>query len=426
MSTDNYVIRPYIPADAARLAVMWNESDDEWPDTFTEGVPMTEERVRNWLDPQSPLQDLVVENQNGQASVGYGSLFDEPDQRSTAYVGMLNVHPQHQGRSLCRRMLTDMADWALTHNYHRLTLHTWPANIKSLPLYKKTGFFWMPDTRIYMENYLPAILRLPAAQAFFEKHPWYTTFKRELKQVEDNQRHPRTDKMKVFIYRWEAEGDMLEAVIDPVGQAITGLETNDFAAYALMNEDEPAQGIAYPVRWRIVNKRPEAVKVNLQASGEAGIDISHQAGFTLAAGKMRTLEAKVTCTVAAPKLTRDDKDKPAPSIQTQVTIGTDTISLFTGLRYHPAVAVSTEPSIPSLLPGRPQPIYLQLRNRAGRALQGRLNLVSQNGLSVKAETLDFQTETGGYAGLPVTNSEEWNFSELAVCFDKPFPREWAP
>ena len=45
-----YTIRPYDPADNASLAVMWNESDDQWPGTFTGGVPMTEESVRSgWI-----------------------------------------------------------------------------------------------------------------------------------------------------------------------------------------------------------------------------------------------------------------------------------------------------------------------------------------------------------------------------------------
>jgi hypothetical protein len=60
-----YTIRPYVPADDAGLAVMWNESDDQWPGTFTEGVPMTEERVREGFEGlRAEIAYLIVGDSN--------------------------------------------------------------------------------------------------------------------------------------------------------------------------------------------------------------------------------------------------------------------------------------------------------------------------------------------------------------------------
>ena len=414
MTQDHYTLRPYAPDDAARLATMWNESDDQWPGTFTKGVPMTAERVRSWLDPQKPLQCLIVEDQHDQAIVAYGDLFDQPGEESTAYVSVLNVHPEHQGHSLCRRMLTDMVDWAVEHGYRRMTIDTWPANLKALPLYKKTGFCWTPDTTVFMENYIPAIQRLPAARSFFSQHPWYTTFKRQLDQTEDVQRHPATGKMKVFVYRWEADGDFLEAVIDRVGQAITGLETNDFAAYACVDESEPAQGFAYPVSWRIANKRNEPVEVSLQAKGETGLEIDYQTRFTLAAGVERIIEAQVTCRADAPRLTKNDKEKPAPRILAEIAVGSDRITLGVGLRYHRAIEIKMEPEAPLLLPGQSRTVYLQLHNRLARPVQGQLDITAPPGLTVRSDTLDFQIEARGYSGLPLTVTEADRSLPLSV------------
>ena len=165
------------PADPAALAVMWNESDDQWPGTFTGGVPFTEERVRDWLDKKTCLMRLVVENGTDGSIVGYGSLRKDPGREGTCYVDMLNVHPAHQKRSLARRMLTRMVDWATAHGYRRMTIETWPGNLKSVPLYKKVGFFWAPDTDVHMENYVPRIRQLALAQKFFERHDWYTAFR---------------------------------------------------------------------------------------------------------------------------------------------------------------------------------------------------------------------------------------------------------
>jgi len=418
----NYIIRPYTCDDNAGLARMWNESDDQWPGTFTGGVPMTEEIMRDWIEKETCLMRLVVEDKSTGSIVGYGSLWQNASQQGTCYVALLNVHPAHQKRSLARRMLTQMVDWATDNGYYRVTIGTWPGNLKSVPLYKKVGFFWAPDTGVHMENYIPAIRQLPVAQRFFERHDWYTTFRRELEQGEDDQRHPATGNMKVYVLRWEEDGEFLEAVVDRYGQALTGLETADLSAYAVVDESEPAQGIAHSVRWRVVNKRAEPVNVSVLADGETGVELCHRAPFTLAAGEERVVKATFTCAVDAPRFDPPEGDgeeggKPAPRIKTTLVIGGPStgpsaalragsgqavVELGTGLRYRPAVEVSAEPEFPSLVPGQSKTIHLQLRNRAGRPLSGTVNIAPQEGLTTDWLRHEFELEASGYAGLPLT------------------------
>jgi RimJ/RimL family protein N-acetyltransferase len=400
-NNSDYIIRPYTPADNASLAVMWNESDDQWPGTFTGGVPMTEEQVQEWMERETCLMRLVAEAHTDDAIVGYGSLWQDSGREGVCYVALLNIHPAHQKRSLARRMLTQMVDWATEHNYHCVTIETWPGNLKSVPLYKKVGFFWVPDTDVYLENYIPCIRRLSVARRFFKQHNWYTTLQRELKQVEDDQRHPATGKMKVHIFRWEADGEFLEAVVDRQGQTLTGLETEHFAAHVIVDESEPAQGIAYPVRWQAVNKQAEPVNVSVLADGESGIELTHRASFLLEAGEERVLETTFTCAVDAPPLA-DDEHKPAPKIKTTLVIGGEVIELGTGLRYRPAVQVATEPEYPSLLPGQSKTLHLQLHNRATRSLQGAANIAPQPGLATDWQRREFEIEANTYAGLPLT------------------------
>ncbi|MEE8389700.1 MAG: GNAT family N-acetyltransferase [Anaerolineae bacterium] len=396
-----YNIRPYTSADNAGLAVMWNESDDQWPGTFTGGVPMTEEIVRDWMEEETCLVRFIVEAETDNSIVGFGSLWEMAGHKGSCYVDMLNVHPAHQKRSLARRMLTQMVNYATDHGYHRMTIETWPGNLKSVPLYKKIGFFWTPDTDVYMENYIPAVRRLAIARRFFERHNWYTTFRRKLEQVEDDQRHPVTGDMKVYVFRWEEDGEFLETVVDRQSQALTGLETEHLAVYAIVDESEPAQGISYPVRWRVVNKRAEAVNVSVLANGETGIELNHRSSFALAAGEERVVEATFTCAADAPRLD-SDKRKPAPKIKTTLVIGGEVVELGTGLRYRPAVEVSTEPEFPSLLPGQSKTIHLQLRNRAGRPLSGTVSVSPQEGLTTNWLHQAFEVKDKGYVGLPLT------------------------
>lgn len=397
----DYIIRPYEPTDNAPLAVMWNESDDQWPGTFTNGVPMTEEIVQDWMEKETCLMRLVVEEKKSGGIVGFGSLWETPGRADTCYVALLNVHPAHQKRSLARRMLTQMVDWSTERGYYRVTIETWPGNLKSVPLYKKVGFFWVPDTDVLLENYIPAIRRLPIAREFFERRDWYAAFRRELKQAEDDQRHPATGAMKVYVFRWEGDGEFLEAVVDRQGQALTGLETADLAAYAVVEESEPAQSIPYPVRWRVVNKRAEPVNISLLAEGETGIELSHRASFTLTSGEERVVEATFTCPPDAPRL-NPGKREPAPRIKTTLVIGGEVIELGTGLRYRPGVEIGAEPELVSLLPGRSKTIHLQLHNRAGRPLSGTVSITPQEGLTTGWARREFEMEANGYAGLPLT------------------------
>ena len=215
--------------------------------------------------------------------------------------------------------------------------------------------------------------------------------------------------MKVYVFRWEKDGQFLEAVVDRQAQAITGLETEHLAAYAVVDESEPAQGLTYLMRWRITNKRTEPVNVSVLANGETGIELSYRTSFTLAGGEERTVEAEYTCAVDAPHLD-PNKEKPAPQIKTTLVIGgpssgsgqSEVLELGTGLRYHPAVEIGAEPEFPSLLPRQSQTMHLQLRNRAKRPLNGTLTIVPQAGLTTDWLRHEFEIEANSYAGLPVT------------------------
>lgn len=396
----DFTIRPYVHSDedTAKLAVMWNESDDQWPGTFTEGVPFTSERVREWKERERGLAIWVVDDPTGERIVGYGSLWDEADREKTCYVALLNVHPAYQGKSLARRMLTRMVDRAIELGYELMTIGTWPGNLKSVPLYKKVGFFWIPDTNVYMENFVPLIRQLAVAQPYFERHDWYATFKRELEQVEDDQRHAAN---KVYRYHWEEDGESLTVLIDREAKTITGLETEHIAAYAELDEIEPAHGLPYPIRWRVTNKRDEAVNVSILASGEPGIRISQQSAFVLKGGQERVIEGHFT---VSPDIKPVKKEKPAPRIKTVLVVGGDVVELGTGVRPRPAIQVSVEPAYPVLLPGQPQTVHVQLHNQLDRPLQGVVSLSPEAGLSADWERLrhDFSLDAQGYVGLPLT------------------------
>ncbi|MBC8074514.1 MAG: GNAT family N-acetyltransferase, partial [Chloroflexales bacterium] len=166
----------------------------------------------------------------GAAIAGFCTFREQLDEPGVTYVGVLNVVPAYQKLGLGRRFLTYFVGRSLERGAKRLDLHTWPGNLKAVPLYKKCGFFWMPGTGVHMFNFLPSILAMPAAKPFFDRHDWYASMRRELSQSEDDE---RWQGMKVFTYRFEAGGEQLTVRVDQQARAITAIETDAFGAAAI-------------------------------------------------------------------------------------------------------------------------------------------------------------------------------------------------
>ena len=401
-----FKIETYSDEVAPALAKMWNESDDQWPGTFTRGVPMTAERIEKWMGEADYMLNLVITNGNGKV-VGYGNLRDTPNQPGVScYVPLLNVHPDYQGKSLCRRMLNQMVDLATEKGYQRMTIGTWSGNLKSVPLYKKVGFFWTPGVTVLMENFTPAVRQLPFAQAFFDKTDWYRDFTRELLQTEDKMHHPKTGDMEVFICRWEKDDDFLEAVIDRNGQSITGVETPNFAAYAVVDDSNPAQGFRYGMSWCLENRTDAPMTISLHTTADDGIDIKYENEVTLAPGEKRRLESSYVCTVDAPSIDMDEKWEalPRPRIHTHIKTDNFEFSLGTGLSYRPAIEISVEPKVVSLLPGQKRNVLVQLRNRVKRPFSGTLNIQPNTDLITNWQTHAFEIEADSFASVPLTVS----------------------
>ncbi|GAB4579852.1 MAG: hypothetical protein Fur0022_25910 [Anaerolineales bacterium] len=404
-SDQTYTLHLYHPRFAAGMAQMWNESDHQWPGTFTKGVPFDEQRILDWMERVEAIIKFVIEEDQTGKIVGYGDLWEETNRPNACYVALLNVHPEHQGHSLARRMLHEMVNWATENGYDKVTIGTWPANLKAMPLYKKVGFFWQPGTSVFMENYIPAVRQLPLAKAFFQRHDWYRTYQRELKQIEDEMRHPKTGDTKVYILRWVAEGDLLEAVFDRNGQRLTGLATNDFAAYARIGASEPAQGVTYPIEWEISNttgERARTMTVSLFASGDPGIEITHRETFELAPGETRLLHATYRVSHDAPKFEVDNPEKITPRINTLLVLDGQVIEFGSGLRYRPPVEFSLSPDGIMLTPEQAKPVHVQLKNHTQQPLEVVVTLTPDPTFGADWHGKTLTVPPGGLAGLPLT------------------------
>ncbi len=131
---EEYVLRSVDPErDAEKLVAMWQASDNQWPGTWSRGVPITAARIREWLKREKRIDALVWDT--GDAIAGYCSLWEWPDEANVTYIALLNVAPQYQKLSLARRFLTHYVERVIELGSVRLDLHTWAGYLKAVPLY---------------------------------------------------------------------------------------------------------------------------------------------------------------------------------------------------------------------------------------------------------------------------------------------------
>jgi ribosomal protein S18 acetylase RimI-like enzyme len=398
-----WFITEYNESYAESLAQMWNESDSVWPGGFTGGVPFTQELILQWQrETRAIAVYLVIADDR---VVGYCELTEYPHEREAAYVELLGVHPAYHKQGFGRELLKKSVAKSIEHGYKRLDLGTWAGNLRAVPLYKKTGFFWVPETQVHMQNFLPLIL--PLAPEYFQQVDWYANLQRDLSVTEDD---VKQGAMKVYPYAWEKDGHILKATIDREARGLTALETDDFAVSCTLDVPEVLAGIPAQVRWEIVNKRAEPLAVSLLAEGEPGLAVHKQAspdtlqllgciGASLTVTDRAMLEAEV---LAARDIAEKEKDEPAHKIKSTVIVNGRLIPLETGARVRQPIEVSPEPLHIAATVGLRQTTTFRLRNYLDRPVPATLHLTAAPGLTCEPAEATVELPAKGFAGVPVT------------------------
>ena len=392
-----------IDKHAQALADMWNASDANWPGTWTRGVPETAEKVRREYERSEAIETFVCVD--GEVLAGFCKVSPDHDEPSVDYVALVNVPPSHQKRGVARRLLQRATALAVERGSYRLDLHTWSANLNAVPLYKKCGFMWMPDTDLHMLNFIPAVLRLDAAKEFFSTRDWYEVFRRPLDQVPDDE---RWEGMKVFTYRFVNSADDppdaapgLVVRVDREARAICAVETQSYAVAATSARADAPRGGEAKVRWTVTNKSEAALPVTVVASGGSSLLIDYRGSAEVAPGGTATLEAPCRVAADAPDVKRH---MPVPAIKSVLLLGTEVIDLSTGLRPRPALEITTWPARVTVAPGTTRKVEVRLRNRLDTAAEVDLRVTPGPGLDTSWSEQRFSLDAEGWssAALEVT------------------------
>ncbi|MBN1875514.1 MAG: N-acetyltransferase [Anaerolineae bacterium] len=401
MQKEEFIIREIdMPADAEKLVEMWKASDDQWPGTMSHGVEITTQWVMEMHERQKMLNVYVAETADKSKIVGYCSLCERESEKNTGYLATLNVQPDYQRKSLGRRLVQQCVERCTELGFHLLSINTWSANLKSVPTYKKCGYFWVPDTSVYMLNFIPPIRQLSCAQPYFSRHNWYTTFRREFKQEEDDQ---RWEGMKVFIYHWEEDGDALTVWADREAQRITAVETDAFFAAAIAGDIEPARGLSTTIRWRLTNKQAQPMHISLIASGTDTLKVDKRATLVLAPGETWEFESPVDIALDTPDV---KSGQPVPSVRTLFIINGEVLELGTGMRPRKAVEVRTTPEYVTLFPGVAKTVHIQLQSHLKADMEATVSLSPALGLTTAWTESSVTIPAKSFAALPVSLQAE--------------------
>ncbi len=321
------MIKEFEIKDAQKLADMFNASDEGWPGGFTHGMPITAEMVVEERKKENTISTLVAWDRD--EIVGIVELTEFWRDTNILYVAFLNVVPSHQGKGYGRDLLKTCVQKSTESKCNRLDVHTWSGNMKAVPVYKKTGFFWVPKTLVHMKNFIPLIMNVEAAKPYFEKHDWYQTFKREIRVEED-------DLEGVFPYFWEEDDDILSVVIDAESGGIAEFENSSFSVS--QKAGDAFAGNPAKLEWKLKNKTDTPLKVNLVSRGEKGIQIEKRESLILEEEYETTGEAFVD-----PDIEIRGKEEPPHMVTTDIVIEGVSLSLVSGLRVKRPIEVSSYP-----------------------------------------------------------------------------------
>ena len=159
--------------DYARKIVEMNERSQEgWP-TGLDEVIIDERDIIEWYHESKYIDWYLVEEDN--KIVGICTVIEED--KDTVHLGFLNVDPSYHGRGFGKALVKRCVEKSIELGYKKVTLETWAGNMKAIPVYKKCGFFWIPDTDVKMVSFIPLVAKL--------EKDWYNSLQRKIEVKED-------------------------------------------------------------------------------------------------------------------------------------------------------------------------------------------------------------------------------------------------
>ncbi len=403
-------VRDFTPADAEGLAKCINESEGGWPGGLTSGVQHTVEHVMEDYQRQVKLTWLIAVDERNQVA-GVSTLHPHFEDQEAAYLGFLNVSDAFRKKGYGKALLIESVERVRALGYKRLFLGTWAGNLNAVPAYKRAGFYWRPDTDVWMDNYIPTVLDLPIIQTFFQKHNWYDSFVRKIEIEPDDMKHHG---LHVYELCWQEDADSLRIMVDRESRGITLIETNDLFVECWVADPEPALGLPIPVEWTIRNKDTTTpLHCKLKVTLPKGFQLleSPSPQVTVQPDETVTLKGVIqgNVTVVPPI-----EEKAALAVKSQIMLGEIPVQFETGLRVKHPIEVSTIPTSLWCRPGTDYTLDIAIKSNLKSSAQGTLKLRIPKSFLIKQKQFELSLSPEGYSGVSIETSVDPNLKTIAL------------
>ena len=286
---DNGVqIVEYDDSMAESLADMWNKSGDEWGGDSS--VSTAEQIIADFAG--GSYFNVFVALHNGEA-VGLCSFNRYYKDADTAYVQVLNVRPDYQGKKVGKELVLACVNRTIELGYPRLDIHTWAGNTKAVPLYKKCGFMWedRADTT-HLSNFVPTVLKTELFADFFKTADWYNDNSREISIKTDG---VKINKFELYGYSWaNKDGRNLAVGFEKTGRRIRFIETDDYKIEFMADNHELAFGLNYKCAFKVENKSGKELNIKIAGKDDKvdGANIKFDCNFEEDVTGMREFNAE--------------------------------------------------------------------------------------------------------------------------------------
>jgi RimJ/RimL family protein N-acetyltransferase len=171
----------YDSSYAKAIAEMWKKSSEGWNGGFADA---TEESVLKELEASTSINIYLAEKEG--EILGLCDFSQYLEDEGALYIKLLNVRYDCHGQGIGRTMVCKSIIRTEELGWPRLDLYTWPGNTKSIPLYKRCGFFLEDrDDTTHLMNFIPYVLGTEAVKEYFKYIDWYGDLKRTIDMEPD-------------------------------------------------------------------------------------------------------------------------------------------------------------------------------------------------------------------------------------------------
>jgi len=389
----------YDPSMAEKVADMFNAFNEIWPGGFGGAIPFDAQRVHDWLDKTSAVADLIALDEN-EEPIGYCGLYPHWRDENAAYISIIGVHPLVLGKKFGKRLLLKSLEVAVENGITRVDLHTWSGNMEAMPLYKKVGLVWVPETAVYMQDFIPGLLQFPLAKEWFAKHPdWYGCFKKELVQAPDKE---IVDNMEVYTYKFEVGEDKLIAEIDRYGWGISSIEKQlngkKISVKSRISAHEIFMGIQNSMTITIVNNTGENISTPLEVEPFAGLEWIEDFPSTIEIKNGETVTVTKDFIVNKKAKAFETNQKGSEVIKTSLRFEDQDIQLITGGKIQETVKLSTFTPYQIVPLGNEIRLYMDIFNNTKINLNGQVEYMIE-GLFESKQINEFSLAAEEITGL---------------------------